>query len=199
MDPNRTDEPKVKMKRLGGRSARIRNAVLEAALVLIGRDGVDEFSIAKLAKESGVNETTIYRRWGTIERLLLETLIERIDVEIPVPDTGSLKSDMTALLQSVIEFYSSPMGKILVRVLGAVATEAHELKQAFWSRRLKQIEPLISRAVYRGELYSNIDVNLFFQTLIGPVVTRLFITGETLTSMLAQEIVNSLISLQRKP
>ena len=49
--------------RLGGRSARVREAVLGAAFAELDERGYGGFSIDAMARRSGVHKTTIYRRW----------------------------------------------------------------------------------------------------------------------------------------
>ena len=52
-------------RRPGGRSSRVRAAVLGATLEALVQGGYEALSIAEVAARSGVHESTIYRRWGT--------------------------------------------------------------------------------------------------------------------------------------
>jgi AcrR family transcriptional regulator len=187
---DRAHEPE---RRPGGRSARIRTAVFEAALDLIGRRGLSGFTIAELAKESGVHETTIYRRWGSVERIILDSLIERMEAEIPHPDMGSFRADMVASMRRAIDFYATPMGKILIRALGSVGDEANDLKRAFWKTRRESIEPMLSRARSRGEIAPEQDGDLLFEAMIGQVFLRLLVTGENLEPEMSERIVDAVL------
>src|SRR5918994_5565425 len=77
--------------RLGGRSARVREAVLDAAFAELDEHGYNGFSIEAVARRSGVHKTTIYRRWPTREALLVYALDSRSDRDVQVPNTGSLR------------------------------------------------------------------------------------------------------------
>ena len=59
MSSQRASPPKP---RLGGRSARVREAVLGAAFAELDERGYEGFSIDAVARRSGVHKTTIYRR-----------------------------------------------------------------------------------------------------------------------------------------
>src|SRR5262245_19167911 len=63
--------------RLGGRSARVREAVLAAAFAELDEHGYRGFNIESVARRSGVHKTTIYRRWPTREALLVYALDSR--------------------------------------------------------------------------------------------------------------------------
>src|SRR5215468_426884 len=99
----------VRRARRGGRSARVRSAVLDATLALL-REGGDAFGIPQIAARAGVHETSIYRRWGSREALIVDAVRSHIGEEIPVPDTGTLRGDLSAFLASIIAFLSSPLG-----------------------------------------------------------------------------------------
>ncbi len=43
---------------------------------------------------AGVNPTSIYRRWGGRDNLLLDAAVTRLRATSPIPDTGSLRDVM---------------------------------------------------------------------------------------------------------
>jgi AcrR family transcriptional regulator len=62
--------------RPGGRSERVRRAVLEAAADELLEVGFERLSVASVAQRAGVHHTTIYRRWETKSRLVLDAVLE---------------------------------------------------------------------------------------------------------------------------
>src|SRR4051795_1903236 len=82
--------------RPGGRTARTRAAVLDAAFQALAESGYAELTMDRLAGRSGIHAATIYRRWGSVESIVTDLLVDR-STEIPVPDTGSLAGDLRAL------------------------------------------------------------------------------------------------------
>jgi AcrR family transcriptional regulator len=191
------DTEKRPQRRPGGRSARVRESVLAASLDLITTKGLSGCTVAEIAKKSGVHETTIYRKWGSVERLLLDSLIDTIGGEMPIPDTGSLRTDLMASLESGIAFYRTSLGKTLVRALGAVGEEGNDLRREYWDRRIKAIEPMIERARTRGELAPDLDVKFLFELAVGPIFMRLFVTGEELEPNLAAKLVDVVLGRPR--
>ena len=53
--------------RPGGRSRRVRRAVLDAVVELLEEGGARAVTIAEVAKRSGVNASSIYRRWHGVD------------------------------------------------------------------------------------------------------------------------------------
>src|SRR5271168_5422754 len=83
----------VARRRTGGRSARVVAAVHDAVNELVGQGNPRQVTVAEIAERAGVNPTSIYRRWGTLEALVLDVEAARLP---PIPDTGNLRGDLLA-------------------------------------------------------------------------------------------------------
>ncbi len=177
-------------RRTGGRTARIRSAVLKEALLLIKSRGISGFSVADIARRSGVHETTIYRRWNGVEQLILETLLENATEKIPEQDTGSLRQDAIAMIGNVLEYCKSPTGALLLRVLVSVGEEAAELKKKYWQARMRVAERVVERAKERGELDRRVNGALLISALIAPIYFRLLVTGDPIEPDFPEKIVD---------
>ena len=84
-------------RRVHGRSARVVEDVLKATLEEIGRAGYEALRVEDVASRSGVNKTTIYRRWPTKVDLVSAAMRHLAPAPEP-PETGSVRSDLLALL-----------------------------------------------------------------------------------------------------
>ncbi len=179
-------------RRLGGRSARVQAAVFEATLQVLQERGYEFTSIAEIAQRAGVHETSIYRRWGTKEALLVEALLARTEEVIRVPDTGTLRSDLVQLLEELRLFFQSPLGAAVTQLLVSTAgdPEIGSARQIYWSKRFALVKVIFERAVQRGEMVASIDPQLLTEILIGPLYVRLLLTGEPLHIHLPEQIVD---------
>ena len=74
--------------RLGGRSARVREAVLNATFDELGEKGYAGLSMESVARRSGVHKTTIYRRWPNRDALVMDALDSRSDRYTVIADAG---------------------------------------------------------------------------------------------------------------
>src|SRR4029453_1831526 len=82
--------------RPGGRTARTRAAVFEAALDELAERGWDQVRVETIAARARVHKTTVYRRWGSKDRLVAEALEAAADSRIQVPDRGDVGQELRA-------------------------------------------------------------------------------------------------------
>jgi AcrR family transcriptional regulator len=88
-------------ERPGGRTARTRHAVHDAVRGLLSEPDA-ELSIPAVAARSGVHATTIYRRWHTIESLVLDVAVDDVSLQSPIPATGDLERDLTTYVHQLL-------------------------------------------------------------------------------------------------
>ncbi|MFF0632846.1 TetR/AcrR family transcriptional regulator C-terminal ligand-binding domain-containing protein [Nocardia sp. NPDC004151] len=183
-------------RRTGGRSARVREAVLAAALDTLAADGFDQLSIGAVAARAGVHETSIYRRWKTRDRLVFDALLEHSEQNLPVPDTGSLRADLIEFNRSLMAIVDSPLGTALGRVMagGEDDPEFARARAEFWRTRLEAGRVMFDRAVDRGELAAAPDAWLVLETLTAPVHFRKLLTREPFDDDYAERIVDLVLN-----
>ncbi|MEV0298026.1 TetR-like C-terminal domain-containing protein [Nocardia sp. NPDC050710] len=178
------------------RGARLQRAVLDATLARIETIGIDHVRVADVAADAGVHETSIYRRWKTLTRLLLDALLSRIDTEIPIPDTGSVRADLVAFMSDLIRFAETPSGAALIRgtVVSETDPEVAGVRREFWTRRLGASEEIIRRGIARGEIAATTDPRLTMLTLGGLVHLRITHLGDPLPADLADTAVDLVLT-----
>ncbi|WP_354637719.1 TetR/AcrR family transcriptional regulator [Kitasatospora camelliae] len=157
------------------RGPRKERAILDATLDLLAEQGYDGLTVEGVAARSGVNKTTLYRYWPSKGALLSAALIGSDRLDLAVPDTGSLRGDLDALVRQVVALLTEPpAADIAVAALGA-ATRGPELAGAvagFFADRLAREQAVFDRAVARGELAADTDPALVMDLLAGAVWLR---------------------------
>jgi AcrR family transcriptional regulator len=76
--------------------------VLSAASQILRRQGYSQLTIERVAAESGVAKTTLYRRWPTKAALCMDLYVDISDRELNMPDTGSVASDLRHIANRVV-------------------------------------------------------------------------------------------------
>ena len=178
----KTVRARVGAARPGGRSARVRNAVLAAAKAELVASGYDAFSMSRVARSAGVQKTTIYRRWRTPQQLIIDVVLATAGEAIPIPDTGDLISDLTRLIEQASRFLRSPAGRAFVIV--GVQQDGRELvaaQRGYWRRRLVGFDVIFERAIARGQWSACGDHELAVRMLIGTLWFRLFVSREAIS------------------
>ncbi|MFV9672238.1 MAG: TetR/AcrR family transcriptional regulator C-terminal ligand-binding domain-containing protein [Acidimicrobiia bacterium] len=189
------------MKRPGGRTARVREAVFAAALAELAESGWGSLSVERIADRSGVHKTTIYRRWGTADEVVLDALLERGGEEIPVPDTGDVVGDLIVLGRSVATSISDPIGRSVAA--GAIAapdsSSIRALVDAFWSERFEQAGAIVTRGIERGQLPSEAEASGLIEDLAARIWFRVMVSRLPVTDLWLARLVDSIVETSRSP
>jgi AcrR family transcriptional regulator len=160
-------------RRPGGRSALVRDRVHQAVLDLLAEQGAAELSIPVVAQRAGVNPTSIYRRWRTREGLLADVAMSHLERDLPLPDTGSLRGDLTAWAASAAADLVRPEGRLFLLALTASipsTPEARAERDQHLQRRMRAIREVTDRAAGRGE--SPPDPATIADAVLGPLYRR---------------------------
>ncbi|MBA2763396.1 MAG: TetR/AcrR family transcriptional regulator [Thermoleophilaceae bacterium] len=183
-EPARATTPALDTVRArpGGRSARIRELVLDAVREELASDGYAALSHRSVAKRAGVDPATVYRRWPTRPLLATDALLEIARNAVPIPDTGALAADLEALLDAIVAALSDTRLLRLFHALSAAGAEADadlgQTLRSFWDSRFKRAEEIVNRAVVRGELSADVDRRALVEQLVAPAYFRALVTGE---------------------
>jgi AcrR family transcriptional regulator len=193
-------EPTAPKQRLGGRSARVRKAVLDATLRRLLADGFARLAVADVAADAGVAETTIYRRWPTRSALAAAALAEFAAAENPTPDTGTLAGDLRTVLTQILDLLRRPDVERIIRALAALSDDVSgmvETRNAFLHTRVASMNEIVTRATNRGELRAAVDPADLLETLIAPAYLRLLVTGLPLNDALVDRSVRVALDLTK--
>jgi len=165
--------------------------VLEAASALLLEVPPGELTVGRIATRAGVNETTIYRKWGTKEALLTDVLLTLSGERLVAPDTGSLRGDLVAVIGAVAEFLRTPAGYALA-YLGATAEDetSRALRDAFWADRFARAQIVFDRAAARGEIADPGIAPLAYEALIGSLHFRVLARRRPLDDDDAERLVD---------
>lgn len=183
-------------RRTGGRSARVRAAVLEATYALALERGLSGFGVADVAERAGVHQTSVYRRWGDRDGLLVDAVRSRVDEAVPVPDTGSLEGDVRAFLGAVAAFMRTPEGLLLSR-LAVAAGESRALvatRTDYWEQVLTDAARMFERAADRGETNTSVTPSATVEILVGPLWFRALVTGEDIDGAFVEAVARTTLT-----
>jgi AcrR family transcriptional regulator len=164
----------VVQRRTGGRSARVVAAVHDAVNEIVGQGDPRQVTVAEIAERAGVNPTSIYRRWGTLEALILDVETARLQVTSPIPDTGTLRGDLLAYASTVAKGMGRPGGFAFLQALLGVSGESGPRRNAPLRERAAQLQAMLDRARDRGEpaldhtdVYDCVLAPIYLRTLFG--------------------------------
>jgi AcrR family transcriptional regulator len=163
------------------RSAAADQAILRATLELLAADGYRALTMEQVRERAGVGKATLYRRYGSKEELV-RAAITHLNAEVPLPeDTGSLAGDFAGVARVVLAgAAASGAFDLMPRLLADVAgdPEMHALfSEHLVAPRRRVLEQILARAVERGEVRDDVDLDLATDLIIGPIVYRVILAG----------------------
>jgi AcrR family transcriptional regulator len=185
------------------RSAEAESAILDAALELLVDEGLDSVTMEAVAARAGVGKTTIYRRWASQDEMLAAAL-QQLTGDIAVPDTGSVRGDLVALLEHMHRVTLKTLSAaMMARLIACTLTSPRQLDIVIahlYEPRKAAIVQILRRGVQREELRADLDVELAFAMFIGPGFVRTLLEaqepfkdpalGEKLIDMLLRGVAN---------
>lgn len=166
-------------ERPGGRTARVRAAVLRAAGDVLAEQGFAHLDLSDLARRAEVGKTTVYRRWGTVTAVVTDLLVEMAAESVPRTETGSLAGDLLANARLVLRTLTDPRQGPLFKAVLAAATCDDATATAvagFYATRVAEWAPCVTQAIARGEVPAGTDAEEVIRAVSAPLYYRL-VTG----------------------
>ena len=156
--------------------------VLAAALEVLAERDYDRVTLETVATRAGTAKTTLYRRWGGKEDLVLDAIasVGRPPEADRLPEEGSLRADLIAITDS--DWLGGVTSRL--RVLGGLASAARHSARLADAVRTGITEPyvaayraLLDRAVTRGVVSAELVDRLPLLALVVPTMSTEALTG----------------------
>ena len=154
------------------RGAALVSKVLDVTVDEMMRADFGTLSMESIAAAAGVNKTTMYRRWGSLENLVREAGQRLLATLSPPCDLGGLLADLQHYYRGVRALL------IAVRLRGGGRIQLdptapqglEEIRQEFEKQKLEELREIFRRAVARGEVPKRVDLELIAHVLAGAVM-----------------------------
>ncbi len=182
--PAWNDDPRVE---------RTRAAIVDAAGTLLRADGLDAVTHANVASAAKVSRTTAYKHYPT-RAALLRAAIESMDKhefddfefgEDLATDLRNIFSEFVAGLSDVEQ--SKLMATMMSQALHDAALA--EVRDEFMAEVRPVINDAFTRAIDRGELRADLDLELAWRTISGALVFTRFLTSDPVDAEFLERVI----------
>jgi AcrR family transcriptional regulator len=149
--------------------------ITNAAAELLLQRGFDRTTVDDVAARAGVGKATVYRRWPSKEDLAVAAMETLYNVEMPEPDTGDIRRDLTESYRSVLAFVNTRDGAAFLRTSIAESVRDDRiaaLHRESTERREDASRVTLERAIKRGQVRADIDIDSAIQWLGGLLAIR---------------------------
>ncbi|MEU9506124.1 TetR/AcrR family transcriptional regulator [Micromonospora sp. NPDC048170] len=164
----------------------ITTAIRRAVMQELAAVGYGRLSIEAVARRAGVSKTAIYRRWSSKLELVLEIVSAAAGQRFPLPDTGDLHSDLELLFLLMTRALRHPLAAQIIPDLLAEAARnpqiAQTLERALRTNQRDIGGQVVGRAIARGELAPDTDLDIAVDLIVGPLYWRLAVSRTPVTT-----------------
>jgi len=170
-----------------------RAQIFAATLSVLTGTGFDKMTMDAVATEAGASKATLYRHWPSKGELVIDAVRHRIDEQWQLPDTGSLRDDLRALLHHALD---PEIGQrvCLMRELVAVCGRDADLARAFRERLVQDKRQaalqLLQRAQERGQVPPSVDVRFVVDLAPAMVMFRHLFTPDDVDETFITRVVD---------
>lgn len=175
------------------RTTRVRQVILDAAVDLLIERGASEVTASRVAQDTGVARTTIYRYWPDQSSLLLDAVDTLVSPHTPTTITDDLEAD---LIRALANLRARMVRRAFRQVFAALLAYANQdqtfaiAQQRFVKGVLQQTHDILSAAMSRNELPSSLDLDEACATLAGPLFHQHVMLREAISDDLISSTVD---------
>jgi len=177
----------------GGRE----DEILDATVAVVAELGYDRLTMDAVATAAKASKATLYRRWSTKAELVVDAISRAKGCPMPEDvDTGSLRGDLISMSCGDGGFTDEMPMSVIAGLITALHRDA-DLQKAFRERflapRLELTRKVFERAVERGEIGADVDVELLSTTLPAIIVHHAYVLGIEPTDDLILRVIDNVI------
>ena len=155
--------------------------IFAAALAELGEVGYDRTTMDAIARRAGASKATLYRHWPGKPELVVDALqrLRRETNASQLPDTGSLRGDLRALLGHMSSNVTHDQ-VCMMRGMVSACGQDPELARVFHERMVETKRAaalaVLERGRERGEVADGADLQLLVDVVPAMLVFRHLVT-----------------------
>ncbi|WP_249643889.1 TetR/AcrR family transcriptional regulator [Nocardia sputi] len=152
-------------------------AIVRATRDLLAERGYAGLTVDAVAMKAGIGKAAIYRRYATKQEMIFAATVHDMREQAP-PDTGTLRSDLAALTETIAAHLGRAPNDVLAGLLADIYADpalSARFAETFLERERQAVTEVLGRAVARGELAAQPDLTTVHALLLGPVFAWLLI------------------------
>ncbi|MFF9479535.1 TetR/AcrR family transcriptional regulator [Streptomyces sp. NPDC014733] len=172
-------------------SGDVQRKVLDAVAELLSELGYLELTVDKVAKRAGVTRKTIYHRWPNKAALVGELLIRDARMDT-VPELGDSRAELRHLFELILRD-TQDEGTLVLPALWANMGEPavmERFRREVLAPRRQDARATVQRAMVRGDLPPDTDVDLLIDGWSGVVQFRSQMRSDVFLAAQADELVD---------
>jgi AcrR family transcriptional regulator len=173
----------------------IDRAVVDTVLLELRRNGYRSITMEGIARKTCRARASLYRRWPSKRHLVAYAVVSELGAN-PSPDTGSLRLDLTRAVDTLISGFQGALGPALAGLVGEMADDpvlARTIRKEVLAKRRRSIRAAFQRGIKRGEIRSDVNIEVLMDMLTAPFYFRTLFGHVKLSSAIVETVVETIL------
>lgn len=177
------------------RGEALERAIYEATLAELREVGYLNLSMERVAQRARTGNASLYRRWPSRAELVIDAVSSIVPERGEVPDTGSVRGDLLALLRLACARQAGPAGEVMRGVIAESLgnDRVHAARARLADQRIAQVLTVLRRGADRGEVRPGAVVPVVAAVAPMLVMGFFLLRGEAVTDQTLTEIVDQVM------
>jgi AcrR family transcriptional regulator len=170
----------------------IDRAVVDTVLTELKRGGYRSITMEGIARRIGRARASLYRRWPSKRHLVAFAVVTELGPN-PSPDTGSLRLDLIGAVETLVNGFRGALGPALAGLVGEMAGDpvlARTIRKEVLAKRRRSIRAAFERGIARGEIRSDLNIEVLMDMLTAPFYFRTLFGHVKLSPAMIETVVD---------
>jgi AcrR family transcriptional regulator len=171
--------------------------ILEATLELLLEVGYDRLTMDAVARKARASKATLYRRWEDKPSLVVDAMVRAKHApHVEGHDTGSLRGDLITTFCGAHGIGKNEATGMLGSVITALSSDpefARRFREAFIAPKVQVSRDIYQRAIDRGEIPADVDIDVIAPALAGILLHRSFVMGVVPDDETVERVIDHVI------
>lgn len=169
------------------------DVIYAAVFRLLVSEGYGNINLQQISKLTEISRTTIYRRWASIDSLIINAIANKINDSINIPTDRNSEENLKNLLVNLANFLQSPLGHAFLQAsLGIKDEISLSQRDTLWRERYNLIYQVFN------QINSNIEqqmLNDIISMTLGSIYFHVFIKNQQVDERYIESITKITLNL----
>lgn len=171
-------------------------AIYDAVLAELAAVGYGGLTMGGVAARAHTAKSSLYRRWSSLEDLVIAAVHHALPDMTTLPETGNLRVELITVLGMMADTLAGPIGRGVTSILGDIARSPKlqaAAREKVIAPRLRRLHAILERAAARGEIRPGAVAPYVIQAGPAIVFQMVMVQGLRLSSQDIENIVDQVI------
>ncbi len=177
------------------RGQTLERAIYDATLAELREVGYLNLSMERVAQRARTGNASLYRRWPSRAELVIDAVSSLVPQREQIPDTGSVRGDLLALLRLTCARQAGPAGEVMRGVIAESPgnDRVQTARARLADQRVAQVLAVLRRGADRGEVRPGAVAPVVAAVAPLLVIGLFLLRGEPVTDQTLTEIVDQVM------